>query len=62
MKIFFILLVLISNYIRAIISHDKGLILTTKVLKSFGYTKHSKIFDLKYHNIKTIASNAFSIL
>ena len=59
MKNFFTFFVIITNFIQAIISYNEGLILTTKLLKSLGYKKSSKIFNLKDYDIKAIAPDAF---
>jgi hypothetical protein len=59
MKNFFISFVIFTNFIQAIISFNEGIILTTKLLKSLGYEKNSKIFNLKDYDIKAIAPDAF---
>lgn len=59
MKNFFISFVIFTNFIQAIISFNEGIILTTKLLKSLGYEKNSKIFNLKDHDIRAIAPDAF---
>jgi hypothetical protein len=59
MKNFFISFVIFTNFIQAIISFNEGLILTTKLLKSLGYEKNSKIFNLKDYDIRAIAPDAF---
>jgi hypothetical protein len=59
MKNFFTFFVIITNFIQAIISYNEGLILTTKLLKSLGYKKNSKIFNLKDYDIEAIAPDAF---
>lgn len=59
MKNFFTFFVITTNFIQAIISYNEGLILTTKLLKSLGYKKNSKIFNLKDYDINAIAPDAF---